>query len=54
MPIGKDNINTVTIVKKDPNNDPPTPANSGSLESPLVKKGILKIYFTLPLASRSS
>ena len=30
------------IVKNEPNKEPPTPANSGSLESPFVNKNVLK------------
>ncbi len=36
--IGNDKIKQIIIVKNDPIKDPPMPANSGSLESPLEKK----------------
>ena len=53
-PNGNDKSNTIIIVKNDPINDPPRPANSASLESHLEKNGKLNSNFTLFWPTSSS
>ena len=54
MPIGKANKKTVIKVNKDPTKEPAIPANSGCLESALVKKKLLNFDFNLPVKTNSS